>query len=146
MYHLVDRPVMQLSGGSRFVLWSMRAWTDALGRGVCPPGTLATPFLAQGAIDALPSFHRLMLALNGRAGETLELAPFACRRIGEGEAILLSLWADVAREPVRARATLALIVGEEAVDRGFEALVTAEARLTAAGLTPLGLGDAAQPA
>ncbi len=143
MYDFVDRPVGRLCGGSRFVLWAMRAWTDALEHESCPPGSLATPFLRNGAIDALPSFHRVMLAVNRGARDTVMLGPVGCARIGESEAILLAAWARVDSAPAQVRATLRMMLEDEAAEAMFEALVTARGRLADAGLSPRGL-DAAR--
>ena len=143
MYELIDRPVETLSEGSRFLLWAARAWTDSLGRGHCPPGALAGVFLRAGAIDALPDFHRLLTAFNREGRIVLSLAPVRCGRISEDEAILLALWADAEREPLRARATLELLVEDDAVPAAFEALLVAVQRLHAAGLAPIGLADTA---
>lgn len=144
MYELVDRPIGRLCGGSRFVLRAMRAWADAVGRGTCPPGVLATPFLRQGVIDALPGFHRFMCAVCAGARDTVMLNPLGCGAVGEWEAILLGAWADVATAPARVRDTLALLLDGEAAEAAFAALVIAEARLAAAGLAPLGITDAAR--
>ena len=38
MYDLIDRPVMQLAPGGRFLVWAMRGWIQSATRGHCPPG------------------------------------------------------------------------------------------------------------
>ncbi|MBV9840822.1 MAG: hypothetical protein JOY99_04665 [Sphingomonadaceae bacterium] len=143
MYELVDRPVERLSEGSRFLLWAMRAWTDSLGRRQCPPGALAGVFLRAGVIEALPDFHRLLTTFSREAKIVLGLAPMHCGRISEDEAILLSLWSDAEREPLRAQATLELLIQTDAVPNAFQALLTTAQQLRGAGLPPLGLAATA---
>jgi len=46
MYDLIDRPVMQLAPGGRFLVWAMRGWIQSATRGHCPPGALAPAFTA----------------------------------------------------------------------------------------------------
>jgi hypothetical protein len=140
MYDLVDQRVDRLCHGSRFMLWAMRNWVQAVGDGQCPPRVLAPSFAGMGAIGALSGVHLAVAFLNGDALETLALHPNACRRIGEHEAILLTLWADSLDPAHRARrqATLDLLVHDRAETIG-QALEDAAAILAAAHLAPRGL-------
>ncbi|USI72956.1 hypothetical protein [Sphingomonas morindae] len=134
MYAFVDRPVGTLKPGARFLLWAMRGWIASAAQGECPPRTLACGFAQRGALPALPPLNRLLATLNTQARDAIAFHPLACPRIGEDEAILLQLWEDARAAPVRARATLALILEETAVEPGFEALLAVSARLAEAGL------------
>lgn len=143
MYDLVDQRVDRLSQGSRFVLWAMRNWTQAMTEGRCPPTVLAPSFAGMGALAALNGVHLALAFLNSHASAKLAMEPNACLHIGEHEAILLTLWADSlhpARHP-RRQATLDLLVDDRA-DTIALALDDAAAALAAAELAPRGLEPA----
>ena len=134
MYAFVDRPVESLCNGGRFLLWAMRAWVLAAGRGQSPPEMLHRGFVAVAAPGALPDFHVAMALLGGDAVQALLLAPMPCLQISEDEAILLGLWRDFSLgEPANARATLALLAEGESVGPIVKAMGAATDRLVAAG-------------
>ena len=134
MYAFVDRPVESLCNGGRFLLWAMRAWVLAAGRGQSPPQMLYRGFTAVEARGALPDFHIAMALLGGDAVETLLLAPMPCLQISEDEAILLGLWRDFSLGDFAAgRATLALLVGTVNVGSIASAMGAANEKLLAAG-------------
>lgn len=134
MYAFVDRPVDSLCNGGRFLLWAMRGWVAAAGRGQCPPQLLHRGFVAVDAPGALPDFHVAMALLGGDAVQTLQLAPLPCLQISEDEAILLGLWRDFSLGHVaNARATLALLAEGESVGPIAKAMGAAIDRLVAAG-------------
>ena len=133
MYGIVDRPVGHLCGGSRFVLRAMRAWTDAVERGACPPGALATwASTRAGGGWPVPPDEGVIRVFTTRP-DTL---------FGATYMVLLDAWSGVAMAPSRVRETLGLVADENTAEEAFAALVAAEARLTAAGLAPLGVADA----
>jgi hypothetical protein len=139
MYQFVDQPVEHLGNGSRFVLWAMRGWTNALRRERCPRATIGGAFVNMDAGPALPDFHALMVCLH-RAGPVLRMAPLACKRIGEGEAVLLALWQDVAAgRHGNALAALRLILPAASADLIGESLAGAVDHLRQSGLEPAGL-------
>ncbi|MBO9696481.1 MAG: hypothetical protein J7499_09795 [Sphingopyxis sp.] len=134
MYAFVDRPVASLCNGGRFLLWAMRGWIAAAGRGQCPPQRLHRGFVAVDAAAALPDFHVVMALLGGGGVRTLRLAPMACLRISGDEAILLGLWRDFSLgDAANARATLALLAGGESVGPIARAMGAVTGRLVAAG-------------
>ena len=134
MYAFVDRPVTSLRNSARFLLWAMRGWADAARRGRCPRRALQRGFLCVRAGEMLGDFHVAMALLDGEALAPIALMPLPCARIGEGEAILLGLWRDLAGgEASRARATLALLVEPVSVAPAATAMSTALAGLAAAG-------------
>ena len=134
MYAFVDRPVESLCNGGRFLLWAMRGWVSAAGRGQCPPQWLHRGFAAVNAAGALPDFHIAMAMLAGDAVETLLLAPMPCLQISEDEAILLGLWRDISLGDVaNARATLALLAEGNSAGPIAKAMGAAIDRLVAAG-------------
>ena len=134
MYAYVDRPVESLSNNGRFLLWAMRGWTHAATVGRCPPQAIRCGFAGVGALGALPDFHVAMALLASDAVDTIELAPLACGRIAEGEAILLGLWHDLASwQEACARATLAMLASADSVTPIARAMEAAIVRLTLAG-------------
>ena len=134
MYDLIDRPVMQLAPGGRFLIWAMRGWIQSATRGNCPPGALAPAFARHGVLPALPHLHMMLAELNRRATRRIAFSPLACNYIGDDEAVLLQVCRDTREDPPRARATLALLLEEDAVGPAFSALLTAMAFLRVGGL------------
>ncbi len=134
MYAFVDRPVARLAPGGRFLLWAMRGWIHAASNGRCPPGALAPAFARHGVLPALPHVHTLLAELNRRANRKIAFAPLAHGTIGDDEAVLLQICHDVEACPPRARATLSLLLEEEALEHAFTALLTAVGRLHDGGL------------
>ena len=134
MYQFVDRRIIHLAPGSRLVLWAMRGWVRALGARQCPSGSIAPGFIHCRVIDALPPFHHLMILLNVHALDIVHVAELGHSRVIEGEALILCLWADAQSDPSNARATLRLLVEEEAIEPALEALIAASGRLAATGL------------
>lgn len=134
MYAFVDRPVENLCNSSRFLLWAMRGWADAVARRRCPPQALRRGFEGVGASSALADFHGAMMAIGAGAIEDITLATMACRHIGEAEAILITLWHDMARDRVeQVQATLALLVDADHVVPVSTAMAAASLKLSAAG-------------
>lgn len=134
MYAFVDRPVESLCNSGRFLLWAMRGWADAARRGRCPRRALERGFLCVQAGEMLSDFHVAMTLIAGDALAPITLAPMRCARIGEGEAILLGLWRDLADGAAdRVRKTLALFVERDGVAPLVAAMSAALAALAAAG-------------
>ena len=134
MYAFVDRPVESLCNSGRFLLWAMRGWDDAARRGLCPRRALHRGFMCVRAGDILCDFHVAMTMIAGDALAPIPLAPMPCARIGEGEALLLGLWRDLADGAAdHARATLALLVERDSTASVATAMSAALAGLAAAG-------------
>ena len=123
MYDLIDRPVMNLSAGGRFILWAARGWIRSAMSGHCPPGALAPAFARHGVLPALLHLHMLLVELSRSANRKLAFAPLPHRRIGDDEAVLLQLCRDAQDAPARACATLRMILDEGAVGDAFTALL-----------------------
>ncbi|HLY88226.1 MAG TPA: hypothetical protein VKQ27_04515, partial [Acetobacteraceae bacterium] len=126
--------VGQLQPGGRLLLWAMRRWIHAASQKTCPPGALAPAFARHGVLPALPHVHALLTELNCQARRRINLAPLAHHLIGDDEAVLLQLCRDANLTPPRAKATLALLLDEEAIGAAFNALLIMVARLRDAGL------------
>jgi hypothetical protein len=119
----------------------MRSWVTAAGAGTSPLAALEPAFEGMGVGSALPAFDAAMAMLNSDGLEKLNLAPISRTRIGEDEAILLTLWSaslDPADHDGR-DATLALLVAEEAVSPIACALDEATPILAEIGLAPTGI-------
>lgn len=116
MYDYLDRPVGTLDEGSRFLVWSMRGWTQSMAERRCPPSVLA-PGYARSDLDAmLPHFHMAMMALNREGTDRLGFGAMECSLVSEAEAILLGTIALYAGDRVeQANATVALLVKPEGV-------------------------------
>ncbi|HEY0316298.1 MAG TPA: hypothetical protein VGC28_08535 [Sphingomonas sp.] len=141
MYDLIDRPVTRLAPGGRFLIWAMRGWIQSATRGNCPPGALAPAFARHGVLPALPHLHMMLAELNRCATRKIAFSPLACQIIGDDEAVLLQICRDTTQDPPRARATLALLLDEEAVGPAFTALLTAMSFLRDGGLDEIALHE-----
>lgn len=143
MYQFVDRDLDSVDEGTRFLVWSMRAWVTSVGQRNCPAQALASAFARWRMIGGLQAFHRGMLLFNRDALETLGFAPLACSRISEHEALIISLIVSMRDEGAKAtRETLELMVQEEAVGDLLSTISTLSATMMVAGLFP---GDALTP-
>jgi hypothetical protein len=141
MYDLIDRPVMQLAPGGRFLIWAIRGWIQSATRGNCPPGALAPAFARHGVLPALPHLHVMLAELNRRATRKIAFSPLACQLIGDDEAVLLQICRDTSDAPPRARATLTLLLEDDAVGPAFTALITAMAFLRDGGLGEIAMQE-----
>lgn len=143
MYQFVDRPLDDIDDGSRFLVWSMRAWVTSMSQRNCPAHMLAPAFARWRMIGGLQAFHRTMLLFNRDALETLGFAPLACSRVSEHEALILGLVVSMRDQgPRAARETLELMVQEEGVGDLLGTISTLSATLMIAGIFP---GDALAP-
>lgn len=137
MYEFVDRPVTGLDAGGRFLIWSMRSWTAAIGGNHCPAPQVASAFAKWNMIGGLQHFHRAMLLLSRDALETICFAPLACNRVCEHEAIVLSLLDTIAAEKTsRARDLLAMLIEEASIGDMLAALGELCGSLARASLLP----------
>lgn len=137
MYQYVDRPLSSLDEGCRFLVWSMRAWVTAISRRHCPAQMLAPAFAKWRMIGALQPFHRTMIMLNREALETLAFCPVGCAHVSEHEAVILEMVTSLReRGPRETRATLELLVSEDAVGDMLESLSRIGASMAIAGIFP----------
>jgi hypothetical protein len=135
MYLFVDRHVSLLANDGRFLLWAMRTWAAAVARRTCAPQALLPGFSALGASMALPTFHMVSALINQHARDQLGMAPIACHTIAEHEAVLLSIWQDLALARFEfADVTIGLLVAESAASQVRHAFAAASAQFIMAGL------------
>ncbi|HWL47645.1 MAG TPA: hypothetical protein VNQ31_08010 [Sphingomonadaceae bacterium] len=143
MYGFVDRPIDELCGSSRFLLWAMRAWTSAVERRMCPPHALTPTFSRLCLMPMLPPFHTAMALLNRDGLANIVFAPIGHARIMEDEAIMLALWrnATLGRRD-RCRDTLELLVDHASIAPAEAAIAAGAAALRATGRGPMDLPQA----
>lgn len=137
MYQYVDRPLTSMDEGCRFLVWAMRAWVTAIGHQRCPAQMLAPAFAKWRMIGGLQPFHRAMTLFNREALETFAFCPLACNHASEHEAVILELVTSLRdRGPCATRATLELVVQEDAVGDLLETLARLGAAMAVAGIFP----------
>ncbi|MFT3967902.1 MAG: hypothetical protein QM690_18685 [Sphingobium sp.] len=113
MYDLVDRPAAMLGRSGRLLLWAMRGWHRAQDSGTAPPVALNRAFASLGIAPILSDFHVAMSLLTTMGPDRISRSPLDSPRIGEGEAVLLTLWADTAsKREDQAERTLTLLTGQ----------------------------------
>jgi hypothetical protein len=137
VYAFVDRPVTSLDRGCRFLVWSMRSWVMAVHGRTCPGPALAPAFAKWRMVSGLQPFLRLMLVLNRDALNELHFCSLKCNRIGEDEAVVLSLFVAVGTgERIAARDTLALMLGEDSLGDALAAIGQVSGALCTADMAP----------
>lgn len=137
MYQYVDRPLSSLDEGSRFLVWSMRAWVTAIGHKRCPAQLLAPAFAKWRMIGGLQPFHRAMMLFNRDALETFAFCPMACTHVSEHEAVILELVTSLRDRGAQAtRETLELVVADDSVGDLLETLSRLGAAMAIAGIFP----------
>jgi hypothetical protein len=137
MYQYVDRPLASLDEGSRFLVWSMRAWVTAIGHKRCPAQMLAPAFAKWRMIGGLQPFHRAMMLFNRDALETFAFCSLACPHVSEHEAVILELVTSLRDRGASAtRGTLELLVQEDSVGDLLETLARLGAAMAVAGIFP----------
>ena len=137
MYEFVDRPVKSLRRGGELVIWAMRHWVSAAGKGRCPCGDVAPAFHKRDLMAAFPHFHMMMAVLNREAILQLRFGPIGCERVTEHEALLLSLLRAMHLNPgEQTRATAAMIVAPDSVTTLTIAMTAFAQGLSDANLLP----------
>lgn len=135
MYDFVDRPVTSLDHGEHFLVWSMRAWVTSMHESRCPCSAIGPAFAKWNMIAGLSNFHKMMLIFNRFALETFCFCSLDCNRVTEHEALILSVVHGVRMSrPDVVRATLELVVEEDAVADLVTAILSLGRSLTEAGL------------
>jgi len=143
LYDFLDQPVVKLCAGSRLLLWSLRAWADALGRKTCPPAAIAPAYAMHDMLPAVNDLHMAAALLNTNGRTKFMLAPLRACRVAEDEALLIALWRDIATgEEARAKAMLEQCADKSSVAGLLTAIGEHAAKMTVAGFAPLGLADA----
>lgn len=140
MYRYLDRPLTNLSDGERVLVWAMRRWLDARRAGECPAQSIGAVFSTRQVLAGLAPFQQVMTLLDRQGRQTLVFAPLRCRRVSEGEAVLLTLVGGVlATGPTRTHATATLLVSPDHVNGVVDALARLACAFAEAGLVPLRL-------
>ncbi|MET0361205.1 MAG: hypothetical protein ABW048_05565 [Sphingobium sp.] len=115
MYDYLDRSVGSLDEGSRFLVWSMRGWTQSMAKRRCPLSVLGSGYTRCDLDAMLPHLHLAMMTLNRDGLDRLGFGAMGCPQVSEAEAILLATVGLYARGRVeQGHATVALLVQEGA--------------------------------
>jgi hypothetical protein len=97
VYQYLDRSVSDLNASEGLLVWAMRQWVAAMRGGRCPCAALG-PMLASRQLAAmLPDFNIAMMLLDREGHAQLQFCRVDCGRVGDDEALLLSLYAAAAR-------------------------------------------------
>jgi hypothetical protein len=137
LYAFVDRPVTSLDMGCRFLIWSMRSWVAVVRGRTCPGPALAPAFAKWRMIAGLRPFLRLMLALDRGGLQDMQFCSLDCNRIGEHEAVLLSVFTALAGDdPATARDTLSLLIEPDSLGDCFGAAAEMTRALHDASIAP----------
>jgi hypothetical protein len=139
VYDFVDRPVVRLGRGSKFVLWAMRVWTHVVAEQDRGPAMLGPAFAQFRVAAALEAFHLAMTLFQHGARAALDLSSPACPKIAEDEAVLLAIWAAATGDAWHLRGTLALLLEPEAVEAALNAVTRAARVFADAGIAIDGL-------
>ncbi|CAN5217250.1 hypothetical protein BH10PSE13_BH10PSE13_12490 [soil metagenome] len=137
MYAFIDRPVLSLDPGGRFLIWTVRNWVRAMTEGRCPAAAVGPAFAKWNMMGAFAPFHRMLALLNAHGRQTFAIAPVECSQVAEHEALFLTLVSNVdQRRPARLQGTVTLIVAEEHVPALLEAVATLGGAMLEAGIFP----------
>lgn len=137
MYAFIDRPVLSLDPGGRFLIWTVRTWVRAMTDARCPAAAVGPAFAKWNLMAAFAPFHRMLTVLNAHGRQTFAVAPVECRSVAEHEALFLTLVSSLEqRRPAVVQGTVALMVEEEHVPALLEAVATLGGALLEAGFFP----------
>lgn len=90
MYHFLDRHLNEVNGSVKYVLWGIRAWTDAVARNQCPKQQLKNGFCGPSGQATFQYLHLLLGIFQRSAIRQIKISVLKCYRIGEDEALLLA--------------------------------------------------------
>ncbi|MDB5723427.1 MAG: hypothetical protein JWQ16_181 [Novosphingobium sp.] len=138
MYEFVDRPVLSLPHGGRFLVWSMRSWVKAMGDKTCPAGAIAPAFAQWRMLPGLQPFLRVMALFNRKGLENFQFCALPCNHISEHEAIIVSLLCALGDgRPGAVHDTLIMLVEEEAIGDCLASLTDLGRAMETAGISPV---------
>lgn len=137
MYAFVDRPVLSLDHGGRFLIWTVRNWVTAMAEGRCAAAAVGPAFAKWNLMRAFAPFHRMLTLLNLHGLQTFSVAPLQCRHVAEHEALFLAILTGVERrQPAVLHGTATLMVEEEHVPALIEAVAELGGAMLTAGFFP----------
>jgi len=132
MYDFLDRTIGSLDDGSRFLIWSMRGWTQSMAERRCPPSALGGSFAKSELSEALPHFHMAMMALNRDGLATMGFGAITCPHVSEAEAVMLALVRLIGTGRMApAEATIALLIKPDTIPLFRRAIVAVVTMLVA---------------
>lgn len=137
MYLFLDISPDRLVGGSRFLFWAMRGWVNSLARDRCPAATLFPAFQRKGLSEVLPDFHKVMFVVHHREYRRIPFAERGMADITEFEAVMLSLWSDIAEGATdKAQATLKTFMDENWIEDSVEGMCRVVNCMAERGIAP----------
>ena len=137
MYEFIDRPVTTLDHGGRFLVWSMRSWVKSMHGCRCPCNAIGPAFAKWNMIAGLQHFHMMMTMFNREALESFYFGPLECNRVREHEALIVNMIQEMrADRAAGVRATLKLLVQEDAVVNLMTAIAALSHAMAEAGIVP----------
>lgn len=137
MYDYIDRPVMSLDRGGRFLVWATRSWVRTLHQGRCPATIIGPAFAQSKMIRGLAPFHRTMLLLNAHANETLRVRNLNCCQVSEHEALIIGLVRGMRYlRPEMIHGTVSLIIDPDQIPVLLENLSALASAMEMAGILP----------
>lgn len=136
MYRYLDQKIAELSRGERLLVWSVRRWFNRRQLKQCPVEPIGAMFAAHHILPALVPFQRLMTLVETHLRLPLSFVPAHPKRVSEGEAIIISMIANIFRQsPTQSGVTASLIVTCGQIDEFMHATVCLAKALAAAGLS-----------
>ncbi|MFC4255654.1 hypothetical protein GRI97_17790 [Altererythrobacter xixiisoli] len=140
MYDYLDQSPTCLSSGSCFLLSAKRGWIMAAAQRHCPSLALAGWFSRMNLLEAVNDFSAVMQRFHRSGRQQMLVRDLTYPRITEFEAVMIAIWADVARQRShQAGAVLELLLTEQQVPCTLAAMQRMAMAMRAIGLPPVGL-------
>lgn len=137
MYDFLDRPVTSLDHGGRFLVWSARNWVQAVADRKCPASVIANAFSKWNMLPGLQPFLRMMIQFNRHGLHNFQFCALQGNHVSEHEAIIISLVCSLRDgRPEAVKATLTMLVEEEAIGGVIGTLTALGRAMDAAGIYP----------
>lgn len=140
MYDYLDQSPACLSSGSCFLLSAKRGWIMAAAQRQCPSLALAGWFSRMNLLEAVNDFSAVMQEFHRSGRQQMLVRDLTYPRITEFEAVMIAVWADVARQRAQeASGVLELLLTEQQVPRTLASMQRMAMAMRAIGLPPVGL-------
>jgi hypothetical protein len=97
VYQYLDHSTSDLSASEALLVRAMRQWVAAMRGGRCPCAALGPTLAARRLGAMLADFNIAMMLLDREGHAKLQFRPVDCGRVGDDEALLLSLHSAAAR-------------------------------------------------
>lgn len=146
MYDFLDRKIADLDTGGRLLVWAMRNWVVAHCAERSPSEVIAPAFANRNLAAGTAHFDAMMEIIGRNSRETFGFGPPRCKHIREHEALFLSLIHGMHMSRIdNVRATLQLMVHDNAIAEVMPAIAALSEAMADAGLRPEKPASAARP-